>query len=604
MTAATRQRTQVAIVGAGPAGLAARRAARAGRRRGGGARAPAARVRRAAPARGHPRAGHGRPARRGRRRRADAPRGLLARRHRAALRRTRGTGSTSSRSWAGGVVVCGRRPRSSRTSIAARLATGAPLRVRGRRRRGARPRRASAAGHVPRTTGRDGELRCDVVAGCDGFHGVCRDADPGRRARRRDARLPLRLARHPRRASPPSCDELIYAQPRARLRAAQHAHARDQPRCTCSASPTTTSPTWPDERIWEELHQRLALGDWSLAGGADLRQGDHGDALLRRRADAARAPVPRRRRRPHRPADRRQGAEPRRRRRRRARRGARRRSATGDGVGSSATPRRCSRRVWRAEHFSVVDDLDAAQPARRRSLRPAAAARQLRVRVRVARGGGVAGGELRRGCPGDGPGGEPARRGDLAGLRGAGRAAQRRVGRLLVHGASTPRASAAATTAEQNRAEKEERVREGRAHAALVYDGDDLRRLVPVRTDRRAAADQAPARLRATASTALPDWRITCFFVDSGHRRRGVAAAALGGALEEIARLGGGTVESYPEDIDGRKVSRLVPAQRHRLAVRAPRVRAHAPDRQAPLGRDAGGGVRGSIRRPRPLEPA
>ena len=55
--------------------------------------------------------------------------------------------------------------------------------------------------------------------------------------------------------------------------------------------------------------------------------------------------------------------------------------------------------------------------------------------------------------------------------------------------------------------------------------------------------------------TALPDWRITCFFVDKAYRGKGVAAAALEGALQEIARLGGGTVESYPEDADGRTVS-------------------------------------------------
>ncbi|MFF4019714.1 GNAT family N-acetyltransferase [Streptomyces sp. NPDC001843] len=53
----------------------------------------------------------------------------------------------------------------------------------------------------------------------------------------------------------------------------------------------------------------------------------------------------------------------------------------------------------------------------------------------------------------------------------------------------------------------------------------------------------------------LPDWRITCFFVHRGHRRKGVAAVALEGALGEIARLGGGSVESYPEDADGRSVS-------------------------------------------------
>ena len=39
-----------------------------------------------------------------------------------------------------------------------------------------------------------------------------------------------------------------------------------------------------------------------------------------------------------------------------------------------------------------------------------------------------------------------------------------------------------------------------------------------------------------------------------GFHAEGVAAA-LGGALDEIARLGGGTVESYPEDTDGRSVS-------------------------------------------------
>ena len=53
----------------------------------------------------------------------------------------------------------------------------------------------------------------------------------------------------------------------------------------------------------------------------------------------------------------------------------------------------------------------------------------------------------------------------------------------------------------------------------------------------------------------LPSWRITCFFVGRTHRHRGVADAALAGALDQIARLGGGLVESYPEETEGRKVS-------------------------------------------------
>jgi GNAT superfamily N-acetyltransferase len=52
-----------------------------------------------------------------------------------------------------------------------------------------------------------------------------------------------------------------------------------------------------------------------------------------------------------------------------------------------------------------------------------------------------------------------------------------------------------------------------------------------------------------------PDYRLTCFFVDRDHRRDGVAAVALRGALELIAEAGGGHVEAYPQDTEGAKVS-------------------------------------------------
>jgi GNAT superfamily N-acetyltransferase len=112
-------------------------------------------------------------------------------------------------------------------------------------------------------------------------------------------------------------------------------------------------------------------------------------------------------------------------------------------------------------------------------------------------------------------------------------------------------------TAAGNRAAKEARVCEGRAHAALVYDEaacvgwcqfgppDELPRI----KSRKAYLDGLEG------PDDLPDWRITCFFVDRSHRRQGVAEAGLAGALVEIGRLGGGTVESYPEDVDDRKVS-------------------------------------------------
>jgi len=109
-------------------------------------------------------------------------------------------------------------------------------------------------------------------------------------------------------------------------------------------------------------------------------------------------------------------------------------------------------------------------------------------------------------------------------------------------------------TAVQNRAEKECRVRQGAAHAALVYDGSAC-----VGWCQFGSPDELPRikhqRAYREGLTRLPSWRITCLFVDKAYRGRGVAAAALRGALQEIARLGGGTVESYPEDVAGRSVS-------------------------------------------------
>ncbi|PZQ95648.1 MAG: GNAT family N-acetyltransferase [Cereibacter sphaeroides] len=109
-------------------------------------------------------------------------------------------------------------------------------------------------------------------------------------------------------------------------------------------------------------------------------------------------------------------------------------------------------------------------------------------------------------------------------------------------------------TAEGNRDAKLTRVREGRAHAALVYDGEDcvgwcqfgrLEELPRIKYRKAYEAGQP----------GPPDWRITCFFTDKHYRGKGVAAAALSGALEEIAKAGGGRVESSPENAEGRKVA-------------------------------------------------
>jgi GNAT superfamily N-acetyltransferase len=109
-------------------------------------------------------------------------------------------------------------------------------------------------------------------------------------------------------------------------------------------------------------------------------------------------------------------------------------------------------------------------------------------------------------------------------------------------------------TALQNRNEKEHRVRDGQAHAAIVYDGSTA-----VGWCQFGPTDELPRIKNKKAYldglTRLPDWRITCFFVDRDYRGKGVASEALKGALREISRLGGGAVESYPEDVKGRSVS-------------------------------------------------
>ncbi|MGZ4467898.1 MAG: hypothetical protein ACXVXB_05415 [Nocardioidaceae bacterium] len=50
----------------------------------------------------------------------------------------------------------------------------------------------------------------------------------------------------------------------------------------------------------------------------------------------------------------------------------------------------------------------------------------------------------------------------------------------------------------------------------------------------------------------VPDWRIGCVFTGSAHRRHGVAHAGLAAALSAISQAGGGLVEVYPEQLDGR----------------------------------------------------
>jgi p-hydroxybenzoate 3-monooxygenase len=109
------------------------------------------------------------------------------------------------------------------------------------------------------------ELHAEAIAGCDGFHGVCRQA------------IPADILRIWERAYPfawlgiladvaPSTDELIYAR-HDRGFALHSMRSPAVSRLYVQVEPDAELADWPDERVWEELHVRLASEGWSLREG-------------------------------------------------------------------------------------------------------------------------------------------------------------------------------------------------------------------------------------------------------------------------------------------------------------------------------------------------
>ena len=105
-----------------------------------------------------------------------------------------------------------------------------------------------------------------------------------------------------------------------------------------------------------------------------------------------------------------------------------------------------------------------------------------------------------------------------------------------------------------NKELKKNLVSNGKSHAALVYDGE-----TPVGWCQYGTPEELPNIYHKKEIEAdgynVPDWRITCIFVDKKYRRKGVAKAAISGALGLIKAAGGGLVESYPQDTGGEKIS-------------------------------------------------
>ncbi|MDQ3777329.1 MAG: 4-hydroxybenzoate 3-monooxygenase [Actinomycetota bacterium] len=115
------------------------------------------------------------------------------------------------------------------------------------------------------------ELRCDVIAGCDGFHGVSRDAIPAGVLTTFAREYPFAwlgiLA-----AAPPSNEELIYAY-HERGFALHSMRSPSVTRLYLQVRPDEDLDAWPDVRIWDELERRLGLAGWTLNTGEVLEKG-------------------------------------------------------------------------------------------------------------------------------------------------------------------------------------------------------------------------------------------------------------------------------------------------------------------------------------------
>jgi p-hydroxybenzoate 3-monooxygenase len=154
--------------------------------------------------------------------------------------------------------------------IAARLATGRPLLFEV-----SDVAVADLDTDRPRVTFRhDGaahELECDLIAGCDGFHGVCRPSILGGVLTEFSREYPFGwlgiLA-----AVTPSIDEVVYS-----------AHERgfgllslrtpELSRYYIQCAPDDDAERWADEEIWAELQERFRLEGWTLEEGPVLEKG-------------------------------------------------------------------------------------------------------------------------------------------------------------------------------------------------------------------------------------------------------------------------------------------------------------------------------------------
>jgi p-hydroxybenzoate 3-monooxygenase len=115
------------------------------------------------------------------------------------------------------------------------------------------------SGKTPRVTynadGKAAEITCDFIAGCDGFHGVSRQSVPPQSLSTFERVYPfgwLGILSD----TPPVSNELIYVRhPRGFALCSMRSHTRSRYYLQCSLDDHVEA--WPDERFWNELRPRL-----------------------------------------------------------------------------------------------------------------------------------------------------------------------------------------------------------------------------------------------------------------------------------------------------------------------------------------------------------
>ncbi len=119
--------------------------------------------------------------------------------------------------------------------------------------------------------GEDEELTCDFVVGTDGFHGVSRHHIPEGVRKEYERRYPFGwfgiLVE-----GPPSTEELIYTL-HGNGFALVSTRSPEIQRLYFQCDPDDDVANWPDERVWSEMHERLDTEDgWTVSEGKILQK--------------------------------------------------------------------------------------------------------------------------------------------------------------------------------------------------------------------------------------------------------------------------------------------------------------------------------------------